>query len=264
MSDSHSLINIDILAEQSLLNYLNPGYKMLIGISSLLLCITIQSYILMVVIAFSMMFVTIYMGKLKLSIYIRLLSLPIAFLILSGIAILIQISNTEIGIVNIPFMHWYLSITKASFYETIIVIIRSYSAITCLFMISLTTPIADIIGVLRKVKVPDIIIELMYLIYRYIMILIEVNAKMTIAASSRLGYKDFKTSYRSMFGIATNLLVLSFKRASMSFDAMESRGYNGSIKFWQEKKLIHRQEVILGVMYFIVLGIIIIAERLWL
>jgi cobalt/nickel transport system permease protein len=258
MHDSHNLLNIDILAQKSKLNYLNPEYKIFIGICSLILCVSIKSFILMVVIGASMMFVTIYFGKLKLSAYFRLLSLPIVFLMLSGIAILIQISRTEIGIINIPFGHWYFSITRDSIGETGTVIIRSYCAITCLFMISLTTPIADIIGVLRKIKVPDIMIELMYLIYRYLMILIEVNAKMTIAANSRLGYKTFKSSYRSMFGIATNLLVLSFKRASISFDAMESRGYNGSIKFWQEKKELHRRELILGAVYFIVLGIIVI------
>lgn len=258
MHDSHNLISIDVLAQKSKLNYLNPEYKMLIGICSLLLCVSINSYVLMVVIGASMMFATIYLGKLKISTYFRLLSLPIVFIILSGIAILIQISRTEIGIINIPFAQWYLSITRSSIIDTGTVIIRSYSAITCLFMISLTTPIADIIDVLRKVKIPDIMIELMYLIYRYLMILIEVNAKMTIAANSRLGYKTFKSSYRSMFGIATNLLVLSFKRASISFDAMESRGYNGTIKFWQEKKELHKKEVILGVIYFIVLGIIVI------
>lgn len=262
MHETDHILSIDTLAQQSKLSTVNPEFKLFLGLLSLIISISVDSYLVFGIIGFAMVMTVIYLGKLKARKYMKIAALPLTFLILSSIAILFQIGKVSEGIINIPFLKWYLFITKSSFHKTIWVAARAVSAVTCLFMISLTTPIGDVIGVLRRIKVPNIIIELMYLIYRYMMILIEMNQKMTIAASSRLGYSTIPTSYRSMFGIAANLLVLSFRKASVSFDAMEARGYDGKIEFWQEKKKLHKKEAGMGILYFIILGIIILITRL--
>jgi len=89
----------------------------------------------------------------------------------------------------------------------------------------------DIIGVLRRVRCPDIIIDLMYLIYRYIFILLSLHDDMRNAAKSRLGFKDYHTSMRSTGKIYANLLARSYQFASRNFDAMESRCYDTGIRF---------------------------------
>lgn len=255
------MLNIDILAQKSRLKDLNPGLKMALGVISLLLCVSSKSWIFYILIAFVMMIAVIWGSQVKLTTYIRLLSIPSLFIVLSGIAILIQISSIKLGFFNVPIANWYLSITRNSIYKTIIVILRAYASITCLFMISLTTPMSDIIYVCRRFKIPDIMIELMYLIYRYIMILFDIHGKMTIAADSRLGYNSLKNTYSSMKGIAMNLLSLSFKSASISFDAMESRGYVGKLNFYREEKPIHKKELICSIVYVVAIIVIFLLER---
>lgn len=261
---SHNLLNIDGIAQKSKLSNLNPEFKILIGFLSLILCISINSYLIFVVISVTMIVSVIYLGGLRLREYIPILKLPLTFLFFSSLAILFRILKSPDGIMNIPFFKGYLSITHHSLVQAFKVSARAFCGITCLFMISLTTPISDIIGVLRRMKVPNIMIELMYLIYRYMMILIEMNSKMTVAAASRQGYGSMKASYRSMLGIASNLLVLSFRKASISFDAMEARGYDGHIEFWQEEKKLQRKEIIAGTVYVAVLALVILIERAWL
>lgn len=265
MSDtSHNLLNIDGIAQNSKLSNVNPEFKILIGFLSLLLCISINSYLVFGVISVAMIVSVIHLGGLRLKEYVLILKLPLAFLFFSSIAILLQVLKLPDGMINIPFLKRYLSITDYSLMQTIKVLARAFCGITCLFMISLTTPISDIIGVLRRIKVPSIMIELMYLIYRYMMILIETNSKMTVAAASRQGYGSIRASYRSMFGIASNLLMLSFRKASISFDAMEARGYDGHIEFWQEEKKLQRKEIVAGAGYFVVLVFVVLIERVWL
>lgn len=264
MHETNHILNIDTQAQKSRLSNLNSGYKMVLGMVSLFLCVALQSFLVIGIIAATMIFVTVFLGRIKIASYVRLLSIPTAFIILSGIAILFQISGDKLGYIDIPIGTGYLSITKSSLRETMTVIIRAYGAISCLFMISLSTPIPEIISLFRKLRMPEIVIELMYLIYRYIMILLEVLNKMTIAAESRLGYSSWKSSFRSMGGIASNLLILSFRRASISFDAMESRGYNGRLAFLEEEKPMHRNEAAWAAVYFSLLSIMIFVERIWL
>ena len=50
----------------------------------------------------------------------------------------------------------------------------------------MSTPIADIIQVLYSIKCPKLVVELMFLIYRFIFMLMDVLHNMTISATSEV------------------------------------------------------------------------------
>lgn len=259
------ILNIDTIAQTSNLNKTNPSLKIGVGILSLILCVLSQSILFQSIVAFIMILIVIKYTKLSMLNYMRLLRIPSIFLVLSSVAFMVQLSKVKLGFIDISLGVWYLAVTKDSLWITFLVITRAYASITCLFMMSLTTPIADVIHVCRRIKIPELMIELMYLMYRFLVILSEVHSKMTIAADSRLGYKNIKNTYSSMKGIAPNLLTLSFRRASVSFDAMESRGYSGKINFYREDKPIQKKELIILILYVLVICFIFMLERksLW-
>ena len=259
------ILHIDTIAQTSKLNAMNPGLKIGVGLLSLIFCVSSESFLFHILIAGIMIGVVLKNTKLNINHYMKLMWVPSLFIILSSIALLVQLSRAKLGFFDVSVAGWYVSITKDSLSSTFTVIIRAYASITCLFMISLTTPIADVIYVCRRIKIPEIMIELMYLIYRFIMILFDVHSKMTIAADSRLGYMNLNNTYTSMKGIASNLLSLAFKRASTSFDAMESRGYIGKLNFYREEKPLQKKEIILTLIYLFVIGFIFLYERksLW-
>ena len=118
----------------------------------------------------------------------------------------------------------------------------------------------DIIGVLRRVRCPELIIDLMYLIYRYVFILLSLHHDMHDAAKSRLGFKDYRTSLRATGMIYSNLFVRSYQFASRNFDAMESRCYDAGISFLKQPVKVNPAHiavfaVILGVSLYISLVI---------
>ena len=47
---------------------------------------------------------------------------------------------------------------------------KALGAVSALYMMTLTTPLSEIIAVLRKAHIPKLIIELMNMIYRYILL----------------------------------------------------------------------------------------------
>lgn len=63
-------------------------------------------------------------------------------------------------------------------------VLKALGAVSALYMMTLTTPLSEIIAVLRKAHVPKLIIELMNMIYRYIFIMIDTHSRMKNSAES--------------------------------------------------------------------------------
>ena len=132
-------------------------------------------------------------------------------------------------------------------------VFKALGAVSALYMMTLTTPLSEIIAVLRKAHVPKLIIELMNMIYRYIFIMIDTHSRMKNSAESRLGYCDFKTSCYSFGQVASNLLVVSLKRGNNYYNALEARCYNGDLQFLEEEKQVKAGQVVMAVIFIIIL-----------
>ena len=170
--------------------------------------------------------------------YVQVMVLPVSFLLIGGLALLFEVSSGPAGVLNLNVFGFWLSVSEKTQSQTALVISRAFGAVSCLCVLSITTPMPDIIGVLRRARCPDLIIDLMYLIYRYIFILLILHHEMRNAARSRLGYRDYRASLRATGSIFANLLARSYQFASQNFDAMESRCYDTGIRFIEHPKKI--------------------------
>jgi cobalt/nickel transport system permease protein len=263
-SHGNRTLDIDQLAVHSGLAKFNPDLKIGLGIGSLIICLLSKNCISAIIAACVMIFVTVHLGKIKCKEYWNMILIPFTFIALSGIVILVDFSKVQQGFIDIPIFTIYIAITKTTIISAAIVSIKAFCGICCLYMISLSTPLYEIIGVLKRCRVPKIIIELMYLMYRFIFILLDAFYNMNLSAETRLGYITLQRSYQSFFGVCSNLLVVAFKKASRSFDAMEARGYDGTITFIDKKKPITRKQIVVVGIYFISLIMTLTAERIWL
>ena len=81
------------------------------------------------------------------------------------------------------------------------------------------------------------------------------------SAESRLGHVDYKTSLKSFSGTASNLLVVSLKKANAYYDALVSRGYDGELRFLERDKKLDREQIVLGVAYVTCLAILFIVQK---
>ena len=254
----HDVIHsIDFYAYESKLRNINSTFKVYFAFIILLICIIADNTYVSLSIIVSMAFITVYMGGLKLNKYFSLMTIPIAFMILGSIAIAIGISNKPIGQYNLNLYLFYLYTSDESIIITLNIIMKAFGAISAMYMMTLSTNTSEIISVLRRAHLPKIIIELMNMIYRFIFILMDVQCKMKNSAKSRLGYIDFKTSCYSFGSTASNLLVMSLKKANAYYDAMEARCYDGEMLFLEEKRDVKISYFIYASIYILVLIIII-------
>jgi len=222
---------IDLLAGSSRLSEVPPLLKFLLAVSLMACSICAGRPVIGVQIAILLMLISIIAGGVRVKTYLHMVAVPLSFLMISGLALLWEYNPADKGNLSISIGIGYLCVTKAAQVRTMLVMARALGAVSALYLLSLSTPMPEIIGVLRKMRCPDVMTELMYLIYRYIFVLFNIHDSMKNSAMSRLGYIDYPTGIRTTGRIYSNLLAYSYRQASRNFDAMESRCFDGSIRF---------------------------------
>ena len=242
-----SFLSIDILAQNSRLNRVNPTLKFWTILILIVLCVSARNSVTGLFLAFAMLLLTVFAGGLALHDYIHLLMLPITFLMVSSLALLFDITAQSTGVFNFQIFEFWLCISVGAQSKTMLVIARVLGAISCMYLLSLTTPMPELIGVLRRTHCPEVLIELMYLIYRYIFILFSMYRAMRDAAASRLGFADHRTNMRTSGNLYANLLSRSYRQANKHFDAMESRCYDTGIRFLERREPVTRTQAVTAV-----------------
>lgn len=246
-------LSIDSRAQNSRLNRLHPSLKTCFSFGCIFLCIAADSLTVSLFLVITMTILTVSIGKIPIGYYLTLLTIPFTFILLGTVAILFEISPNPFGLLDISIGGWYLCVTQTGQAKALSLICKAFGAVSCLYMLSLSTPMHRIIGVLRRLHLPAVVVELMYLIYRYIFVLLETQGHMKNAAESRLGYRNYRTSIKTMLSSSMNLLFLSLRRSSDCFTAMEARCYDGEIGFLEDTPFISQRDVLAVLCYSAVL-----------
>lgn len=232
------LLTMDVYARRSGLCRENAALKAVGSLFLLFCCIASASPIPPLCLSVFLSVVTVAAGGIKLREYVSLLGLPAVFLLLSVLTLLWDFYRKlpEEAVLSLPIFGGFLAVVPAAQSLGILVLSRTLGAVSCLYFLSLSTPLPELLEVLRRAHVPAVVVELAVLIYRYIFILYAAFRDRKDSAASRLGYRGFKRSLHTTGLIYGGMLADSFRRAGACFDAMESRCYTGQIAFLTEKK----------------------------
>ena len=228
---SGNTLMLDTLAAHNGLLSVSPMVKTAFCVVCLVLCVSAADLAVGVFVAVSMVLIMRLLGKISLHKIFHLLRIPLVFLIVSCVIILLEPTQEPLGLWHIPFGRGNLCVTRESLCHAVTLFFQAMGAVCCLYALSSSTPVPQLMDVFRRCCVPELVIELMYLIYRYLFLLLDVQQKLTIAASARLGYCGLKRSATTAGRISGTLLASSFRRSSQCYDAMESRCYDGKLRF---------------------------------
>lgn len=247
---------IDKLCYRSGLRYRSAGVKFAYTIITMLICVISRSLTVAVIVLTVNGTLTVRKGGIPFRLYRRFMRIPLAFLLLGTVTMIVNISRTPLDAYAIPIGAWYLTGSTRSVVSAVQLIFSALASVSCLYFLSLNTPVPDILMILEKLHCPEILTELMLLIYRFIFILLETASEIQTSQKCRLGYKNFKTSLYSYGQMAAALLVRALKRSNALYDAMEARGYDGKIRVLEESCPPKRKEVACVIVFeLILLGI---------
>ena len=250
------MITIDKLCYHSKLRYENAGEKFAFAVITLCICVMSRSIAVACIVLAVTGILAVWKGGIPVSRYLRFLTVPLAFLFLSTIAIMFNIKKVPLDLFAIPVGNWYITASTDSFFYALQLILTALAAVSCLYFLSFTTPMPDILEVLRKLHCPGLLIELMLLIYRFIFVLFETAFSITVSQQSRLGNRGFRTRIRSFGMLGASLFILALKRSAALYDAMESRCYDGSIRVLSREHPVKTAEIAAIVLYGAVLVLV--------
>lgn len=235
--ETESLSMIDRVAGRVEQGRLNSFLKIGTILFLLVMTLTTNSIRAEIVLLLMASMLTLLISGLSMMQYLRLLLTPLFFIGLSGLSLLFSYHTHNNGaLLYVRCFSGYLMMTADSQFRTTIIVVKAFAAVSCLYTLHTTTTMTEIIAVLRRLRFPDMLIEIMYLMYRYIFILFYIAMEMKRAAQSRLGYRRYSIALRTTGGILTQLFIRSLSQAMRSFEAMESRCYIGQLRFWEEEK----------------------------
>jgi cobalt/nickel transport system permease protein len=112
--------------------------------------------------------------------------------------------------------------------------LRSLAALSCLFFLSMTTPVPQVLRVLRQMHMPPVFTEVSLVIYRDIWVFVDTVRSIRAAQSARLGYRDLRTSYRSLGMLVATLFGQTLQRAKAMESGLQARNWQGEIKVLDE------------------------------
>lgn len=250
------MLFIDQLAYRSKLRFESPMLKTFFAISLLLMVVSFRSLYFGLSIILFMGIITVIFGGIPLNKYTKLLKIPFLFILLSVIAIVVNITSRQMPGICLKIGGIYIGLSQKGISEAIAISVTAFGAVSCLYFLALNTPMTDILYVLGRIRCPDIIVELMLLIYRFIFVLLDIAQALTTAQKSRLGNRNMKTSIRSVGSLMAVLLFRSFQKSSFLYESMESRCYNGNIKVLYECKQSSKTQMT-------VVGICVLAFFVW-
>ncbi len=248
--------SIDFYAYNSRIRDWNPTFKVSFSLLTLVLCIVLNNPWVSVTVILAMAWLTVVKGGLPLSSYLSVLSIPVAFILVGAVAIGLNFSTRPLGQFRLDLGICYIYTSWEELRKMFFLILKVFAAISAMELMALSTPAAEIISVIRKAHVPKLFIELMNITYRYIFILFDVNINMRNSADSRLGFYDVKTSWITFGKVASNMLIVSLKKADTYYNAMVARCYDGEFMVLEVTEAVKASQVVKAAVFIIILLVI--------
>ena len=231
---------IDSLAYTNRLRGLPPTHKLSFAIALLILSLVSHVAVQLSIALWLTIWIVVYAG-IPAKLYLRLLLLPLMFLLTSLPALAIGAVAGD----RIPTIQWdiwqgwginigtfYLYVSRTGIYQVSLLLARAIASTSCMYFILLTVPFTEILQILRKLRCPELVTEMLLLMYRFIFSLLAIADEIWIAQNSRCGYRTWKLGMHSLGILIGQLLqrtLVNYRQVSLS---LASRGFNGELRVW--------------------------------
>jgi cobalt/nickel transport system permease protein len=223
---------IDRYAYTNRIRRLDPAHKAALACLVIALCLLLSRPWVGLAAAAWMWALAVFWAGLPGRVFLRVLLAEGLFLCLAVVGVAVSVSSApppealqgwQVG----PL---WLSTSPASLALAGLLVTRALGCAAAMNFLALTTPLVDMVELLRRWRVPVLLIDLMTIMYRYIFVLLESLSRMHTAQQSRLGYSTWWRSMRSAGLLGSRLFLDAYQRARRMQIALESRSYTGDLR----------------------------------
>ncbi len=160
---------------------------------------------------------------------LRKLSLPSTVIVTVFFIVLLTYGGE-----GVMWRWWIFSITEESFAFSITILTRVFASLGVVFTFLATTKTFDVLEALRWMKLPKTVIDLSYLMLRYVGLLSQEAERMYFAAKSKHAFSPdlpYSKKLGNLGMLAGSLLLRAIDRSERVYMGMLSKGYDGEIRY---------------------------------
>lgn len=173
---------------------------------------------------------------------LKRLAITLPFVLFAGFSNIIFDTETAIWLGAVPLSYGVLSCVSLVF--------KTCLTVMAVLLLVSTTTMRDLSYQLLKLRVPEIVVMLLSMTYRYLSILLQEAATMYTAYLLRApGEKGI--AMKRMGSFVGQLLLRSMDRAERVYLAMKCRGFHGALGAVNEKPIRPKDLVYLGMLLLI-------------
>ncbi len=219
--------SIDALSYQSRWCQVKPERKFALYCIFMLLAMSLpplgQALLLLAIVS-----LTCYLLPISPRRYLTWLSVPLVFLLFSLLGILFSLSQQpETLLWHVAIGNYWLGISPESVVSANHVFWRSLASLSATLWFVLNMPFEQLIVLLKRGRVPILLIEQILLTWRFIFIFLEEAAAIYRAQHLRFGYCSVRRGYRSLAMLISMLLTRVLSRYQQMSIALKVKLYQG-------------------------------------
>ncbi len=124
----------------------------------------------------------------------------------------------------------WLTSSHTSVETALRLVTRALGGAAAMNLLALTTPLVDLVDLLRRLRAPALLIDLMTVMYRFVFTILGSLSRMYTAQDSRLGYVSLRRGLASAGLLGSRLFIDAYQRSQRLQTALESRGYAGDLR----------------------------------
>ena len=223
---------VDSIAFSNKLRHVNPKLKVIFALSLLLISVFSQSAIVPLLIFFIISLILLFKAKIPKKIYAVFLGVPLGFGILNLVIFAFLFGTVEWFKINV--FGFGIPVYKDGIDLGFLLLGRMLGGVSSMLFLAFTTPMVELFYIFRELKMPDVVVDMMMLMYRYIFVLYEEYETMKFAQESRLGTSNLKSAYNSLGALAAHLFIRAWEKGEKLNITMMSRCYDGKLRLLQE------------------------------
>ncbi|SFK96908.1 cobalt/nickel transport system permease protein [Paenibacillus sp. 1_12] len=228
---------IDTLSYKNRLRSVSPMWKC--GFAAVLF---IGSYlsqpVVQLCLAGWMLVWTVLYARIPLQSYILLIGIPGLFYVTSLPAIMVEISmqsRDSIAVIStnhvlFTILNWTLYISEAGLHQAGYLFARVFACISCLTFVMLTTPMSELFQVMKKLRMPALVLEIMLIMYRFLFVLTETAQHMYTAQKARGGQSGFRGRLNDTAILIVRLFGKTMQRYKALSHGLIARGFTDEIR----------------------------------
>ena len=206
----------------------STGEKALLTLGLLLVAVTAASPWVSVAVLASVLVLALAVARVPWRVYALALAGPLVFVSVGALALAVSVGSvppTDRALTLGPLTVTWSGLTVAA-----TTVVRSVAGTAALLLLATTTPLLSLLTGLRRLRVPDVVVDIAALMYRLLFSLLDSVAAIREAQAARLGYATARSARQSFGMLAAATLRRAWEQSRRLEEGLAGRGYAGSLR----------------------------------